>query len=528
VGTPEAGAGNDNNIHRSQALMRAGVARMSKLSATESAVAPAASEASVGSLVARSVGWVVLDRWGTRCISLAMLVVLGRLLVPADFGLVSLASLYVSFVGMFVEQGFARALIQRAELRQEHIDTAFWMAVGVGVVLTTATVVAAGWLAHAINLPDLAPVLRWLSLGLLFNAFSAIPAALLERSFDFKSLAIRRMASTLIGGIAAVIVALKGGGVWSLVVQVLTSWVVGIFVLWSASSWRPRANFSVPALRELWPVGSGILGIDILTFAGSEADRLVVGAFLGAEALGLYFMAMRIVTIMLEIFSSIFSGVAMSMFSRLQNDREQLRHWLYRLTRASSAVTVPCFALAAGVAPVALPLVIGPQWTSSVLIFQVLCLLGALNAVAWFDRTALVATGQARTAFLMALGQTILGLILVVGAAPLGVMAVAIAVVARQYLYMPVRVWTMKRAIGVRARTYVVQWLRPGIAALMLFVMIIAAQGLLPGFADHAVLVAIAVAIPACALYVAMMRWQDPELFRELISAVPAIWRGIR
>ncbi|HEU4485755.1 MAG TPA: oligosaccharide flippase family protein, partial [Povalibacter sp.] len=282
------------------------------------------------------------------------------------------------------------------------------------------------------------------------------------------------------------------------------------------------------ALRELWPVGSGILGIDILTFAGSEADRLVVGAFLGAEALGLYFMAMRIVTIMLEIFSSIFSGVAMSMFSRLQNDREQLRHWLYRLTRASSAVTVPCFALAAGVAPVALPLVIGPQWTSSVLIFQVLCLLGALNAVAWFDRTALVATGQARTAFLMALGQTILGLILVVGAAPLGVMAVAIAVVARQYLYMPVRVWTMKRAIGVRARTYVVQWLRPGIAALMLFVMIIAAQGLLPGFADHAVLVAIAVAIPACALYVAMMRWQDPELFRELISAVPAIWRGIR
>lgn len=501
---------------------------MSKNPSAESVVAPVASAASVSSLVARSVGWVVLDRWGTRCISLAMLIVLGRLLVPADFGLVSLASMYVSFVGMFVEQGFARALIQRSELRQEHVDTAFWTAVALGVLLTVATVLAAGWLAHAINLPDLAPVLRWLSLGLLFNAFSAIPAALLERGFNFKSLAIRRMASTLIGGIAAVVVALQGGGVWSLVVQVLTSWVVGIFVLWSATTWRPHLHFSVPALRDLWPVGIGILGIDIVTFAGLEADRLAVGAFLGAEALGLYFMAMRIVTIMLEIFSSIFSGVAMSMFSRLQNDREQLRHWLYRLTRASSAVTVPCFALAAGVAPVALPLVIGPQWTSSVLIFQVLCLLGAVNAVAWFDRTALVATGQARAAFLMVLGQTVLGLVLVITAAPFGVMAVAIAVVARQYLYMPVRVWTMKRAIGVRVRTYVGQWLRPGIVALMLFAIIIAAQGMLNGFADHPVLVAIAVAIPACALYVAMMRWQDPKLFQELSSAVPAIWRGIR
>lgn len=501
---------------------------MSSLPPSADPAMAAAPAASVSSLAARSVGWVVLDRWGSRAISLVMLIVLGRLLVPADFGLVSLASMYVSFVGMFVEQGFARALIQRQDLRQEHIDTAFWMAVGVGLLLTALTMLAADWMAHAVNLPDLAPVLRWLSLGLLFNAFSATPAALLERNFDFKSLAVRRISSTLLGGAVAVVVALNGGGVWSLVVQVLVGWLVGIFALWSAASWRPRLGFSGKALRDLWPVGIGILGIDVLTFAGSETDRLIVGAFLGAEALGLYFMAMRIVTIMLEIFASIFSGVSMSMFSRLQHDHGQLRFWLYRLTRASSAVTVPCFALAAGLAPVLLPLVIGPQWQASVLIFQVLCLLGALNAVAWFDRTALVATGHSRSAFMLALGQSVLGLILVVAAAPFGVMAIALAVVARQYLYMPVRVWTMKRAIGVRPRTYIAQWLRPGAAALLLFAAVIAMRWLTPGLVAHPIIDVIVAALPACLIYAAVMRWRDPELFQELLAAVPTVWRGIR
>jgi PST family polysaccharide transporter len=373
---------------------------------------------SLGKLAARSMGWVVADKWGTRFTSLLILVVLGRLLSPADFGLVALASMFITFAGIFVEQGFGKALVQRQELQPEHIDAAFWTALGVAAVVTLATVLVAGPIAQAANLPALAPVLRWLALGLVFNALSSTPSALLERSFGFKSLAIRRLCSTFAGGVAAIGVALAGGGVWSLVAQTLVGAVAGLVALWAATQWRPRAQFRMSALRQLWPVGFGVLGIEILSFIGSQSDRLIVGAFLGTRALGLYFMAMRIVAIMVEVFASIFSAVSLTMFSRLQQDEVRLREWLYRLTAASSALTLPCFALAAALAPVAVPFVIGAQWSASVTIFQILTLLGAVNSVAYFDRSVLLARGRARAAFLLTLGQSILGIVLVLVAAP--------------------------------------------------------------------------------------------------------------
>jgi PST family polysaccharide transporter len=473
------------------------------------------SQESLGKVAARSMRWIVIDKWGTRVASLLTLVVLGRLLVPADFGLVALASMFVSFANIFVDQGFGKALIQRRELRPEHIDTAFWAAVAVAVVLTVVTVLAAPLIARSVALPELSPVLRWMAVGLLFNALSGTPAALLERSFKFKSLAIRRLASTVTGCIAGVAVAFKGGGVWSLVVQSLVGAVVGLLMLWAATEWRPGRGFHVTALHELWPVGFGVLGIELLGFFGGQADRLLVGAFLGAQALGWYFMAMRIVTIMVEIFSSIFSTVSLTMFSRLQDDRDRLREWLYRLTGASSAVTIPCFALAAVLAPVLLPFILGSQWTASVVLFQVLSFLGAINAVASFDRSVLLATGRAKDAFLLTFGQSVLGIVLIAVAVPYGVFAVAIAVVARQYCYWPVRLVVLRRAIGIRPWTYLAQWLRPFAASLVMFAVIYGTVWLWPVLMSSPLLYLPGAALIGGVVYLAVLRAIDPRVFLD-------------
>lgn len=481
---------------------------------------------SLGTLAARSLGWVVIDKWGTRVASLLTLVVLGRLLAPTDFGLVALASMFITFAGIFVEQGFGKALIQRPELRPEHIDTAFWTALAVAIVLTIATMLAAVPLAAAVNSPALAPVLRWLAPGLLINALSATPSALLERSFGFKSLALRRLASTLAGGIAAVTVAFAGGGVWSLVAQTLVGAVAGLVTLWAATQWRPRGQFSFLALQELWPVGFGVLGIEVLGFIGGQADRLLVGAFLGTRALGLYFMAMRIVSIMVEIFASIFSAVSMTMFSRLQHDHARLRDWLYRLTGASSAVTLPCFALAAALAPIGLPFVMGSQWTASVTIFQVLSLLGAINSVAYFDRSVLLATGRARDAFLLTLGQSVLGVALILVAAPYGVLAIAVAVVARQYVYWPIRLAVLRRAVAIKPRAYLAQWLRPCVAALLMFAVIYGTTWRWPVLMSIPILFMAAAALIGGGIYLVVLRLLDPKVFVDVRGAFESLRRA--
>src|SRR5690606_37652096 len=126
----------------------------------------------LGRTAVRSVGWVVVDRWGTRIASLLTIVVLGRLLAPHDFGLVALAAMFMSFATIFVEQGFGKALIQKRVLREEHTQSAFWASFATAIVLTLSVILVAPLVASATGTPELAAVLRWMSIGLIVNALT--------------------------------------------------------------------------------------------------------------------------------------------------------------------------------------------------------------------------------------------------------------------------------------------------------------------------------------------------------------------
>jgi O-antigen/teichoic acid export membrane protein len=269
--------------------------------------------------------------------------------------------------------------------------------------------------------------------------------------------------------------------VWALVAQTLVAAVAGLITLWLATTWRPRLQFSRASLRTLWAIGGSIMGMELIGLVNSQADRLLIGAFLSAEALGYYYLGMRVVSIMVELFSSVFSGVALTTFSRLQSDRPRMLAWFYKLTSLSSSFAIPFFALAAITAPVVIPLVFGPQWEGSVTIFRILCFLGALNAVAYFDRSALLAVGRAKSALLLTLGQSVLGVVLVVIALPAGVVAVAVAVALRQYLYWPVRLITLKRNVGVHPGKYWAQWFRPFLVSVVVIAVSLGISALLPG-----------------------------------------------
>jgi O-antigen/teichoic acid export membrane protein len=476
-----------------------------------------------GRSAVRSIVWIALDRWGTRLASLITLIVLARLLAPADFGVVALASTFVTFIGIFVDYGFSKAVVQRKDLGKAHLDSAFWFSVAVGLLLFVTTLFVAPVFAAAMSAPDVTPVLRWMAIAIAINALSATPAALLERDLKFKPLAIRRVLGTIAGGIAGVTLAFLGGGIWSLVAQILVAAGVSLVALWVATSWRPGFGASRSALRDLMPVGTGVLGIELVGFLNAQADRLLIGAFLTTEALGYYFMAVRVLQIISELFSSVFSAMALPAFSRMQDDPERMRTWLYRFTGTSSAVMLPVFAVSALAAPVLLPFVLGPQWQPSAVLFQVLTLLGAITVVAYFDRSVLLALGKARTAFLLTLGQCLVSLVLVFAAVPHGTLAVAIAVVVRQYAYWPVRIFVLKKNVGVSVGTYLLQWLRPFLACCLAVVAILAALRQWPALGSSVAAYLTTSIVGGGALCVAMVFLFQPQLLAQVRSVIGAV-----
>jgi O-antigen/teichoic acid export membrane protein len=475
----------------------------------------------------RSVLWIAVDKWGTRLTSLLTLIVLARLLAPADFGIVALASTFVAFASIFVDYGFSKALIQRRDLEPEHMDAAFWVTCVLGIALFVTTLAVAPLFAALMKTQELTAVLRWTAVALLINAISGTPAALLERSLKFKQLAGRRVASTFAGGAVGISVAMLGGGVWSLVAQNIVGAVVACATLWWASDWRPRFTFRMTSLRDLLPVGMGVLGIEIIGFLNAQADRLLIGFFMTPQALGYYFMGVRILQIIGELFSSVFSAMSLPAFSRMQDDHDRLRSWLYRFTRLSSMITLPVFFLAALLAPVAIPWVLGSQWHESVPIFQVLTFVGALTAIAYYDRTALLALGRTRTAFLLTLGQSVLGVLFISVALPFGILAVAIAVVARQYLYWPVRIMVLRNAIAIRPSTYLGQWFRPFLACAAMAGAVYACHALWPGLPESPVLFIVVTTLIGVTVYGLALSRLQPDALTELRTTVQTL-RGAK
>jgi O-antigen/teichoic acid export membrane protein len=269
--------------------------------------------------------WSSLECVGGNVIGGVFFLILVRLLTPEIFGLMAAAAVFLAAADILMEQGLGKAVIQREHIRPDHLDTAFWAQVGIGILVCALGVVAAPSLAALYRRPELVPVIRVILLVIPLSALSAMQEALLLRSLNFKTTAKRRLCADLAGGFTAVALAVAGYGVWALVAQKVVEQAAGVILLWSSSAWRPGFAVTWTALRELTEFSIHLFfqrGLDVVK---RRADQFLIGVYLGPAALGLYAMAVRAVTIVIELFVRTFAKFSLPLFARLQTADDALK-----------------------------------------------------------------------------------------------------------------------------------------------------------------------------------------------------------
>ena len=407
----------------------------------------------------QSIGWIVFERWTSRLLGLVVIAVLTRLLAPEDFGLVAMATVVTAILQVFVEAGFVTVLVQKRDLSPKDSSTAFWTSLGLSVVLYSALFFSAPLIAELFGESELTNVLRVMGLGLPISSLAQVPAALLERSFGFRSLAIRQVIGALCGTAVALPVAFTGGGVWALVAQTLVTSTASVVVLWSATRWRPKLEYSIASLKSMGSMGARVMGIGLLDALQQNIDKLIVGAFFSAQDLGYYYLAQRIGTILIELVTTVMSRVTLTTFSRVQDDLPRLNRIFLQMTFASSAIGVPIFGLVAVLAAQIVPFAFGPGWDETVPLMWILAGGWAFGAVMYFDRNAFLAIGKANVALWVAALQNIVGVALVFAFIPFGVFGVAFSRWSRIATW-PVRIWALRRLIGLPVWKYLAQVFR--------------------------------------------------------------------
>jgi PST family polysaccharide transporter len=421
---------------------------------------------------AKGIVWSAAQRYGERAISFLVLLILARLLTPATFGLVAMASVFIAFAQIFIDQGFGDAVVQALQIDQSLLNTAFWTNLITGILIMLLSVILSDVIADFYDEALLGPLIRWLSISFVFSALSSVQEALLRRRLDFKKLAIRSLIATIGSGLIAVCMAEFGAGVWSLVVKTVLYTFIGVLTLWGISPWRPGFSFSWECFQKLYSYGISIVGAQFVDFFNRRADDLLIGFFLGATMLGYYSLAYSLLVTVTEILIVVPNAVVFPAFSRIRQDGALLRSSVYEATQIISIITIPFFACIIILAPELIQLLYGPQWTQSIAVVQVLMLVGIVHSAFFFFGSLLKAVGKPQWRFAMLSATAVLNVIGFVITVRWGIVAVAISYVCVGYLVAPFYLELVRRATDLSIKVYLKQYLPAMVCTLLMSLVV--------------------------------------------------------
>jgi PST family polysaccharide transporter len=373
------------------------------------------------------------------------MMVLSRLLLPRDFGLVAMVTAVTGFLALFRDFGLSTASVQRTEVTEAQISTLFWINLAVGVILALGCAAIAPVLVSFYREPRLFQITLALAAGFLLNGAAVQHRALLQRRMLFGALALIDTLALVLAITIAVLMALAGGGYWAVVAMTVVPQIVSAVGVWISARWVPG-----PPVREsdVWPLlkfgGTLTLNSLVVNFA-YNTDKILLGRFWGADALGIYSRAYQLVNLPIDGLNSAISQVALPALARVQHDAERLRRHFLQGYGVFLALLVPLTIACGLFASDIVRVFLGAKWSEAAPVFMRLAptmlVLALINPMSWL----MLATGRTTRSLMIALviaPTVIFGYSIGLRGGPLGV---ATGFSAAMVLLLPVVVlWARK------------------------------------------------------------------------------------
>lgn len=347
------------------------------------------------STVIKSLAWKYLERLGTQGVSFVVSILLARILMPEDFGLIALLLVFVSLATVFIQTGFNTSLVQKKNADNLDFSTVLYTSLCIAFVFYAFLFFAAPFIDEFFNAQTkLVPLVRVLGLMFPLGAINSVQGAYVSRNMMFKKLFYRSIGAVIPSGLLGIIMAYMGYGVWALVVQHLSNALLVCIIMWFTVKWRPQFIFSFERLRGLWGYGWKILCSALLDSAYDSLRNLVIGKMFSPADLGFYNRGNQFPNLIITNLNNSIQSVLLPSLSTFQDDRAKLK------TMARRSIVTSCFLilpLMAGLAAVAKPLtlvILGEKWLPAVPFIQICCFSYAFWPIHTTNLTAINSVGR--------------------------------------------------------------------------------------------------------------------------------------
>lgn len=343
--------------------------------------------------------WAASEKLASMGLQFLTNLILARLLVPSDFGCIGMLAIFIAVSQTIVDGGFGSALIQKKKPTQLDYSTIFYWNLFFSMGLYAILFVWAPFIALFYEMPVLTDVLRLLGGILIINALGVVQINRLRKQLAFRLIAIINIVSYLVAAIVAVLMAINGAGVWSLVILQLLYSLFSVMLFWVYTRWYPSLCFSWESLQGLFRYGGFLLFANILQEICKNLQGLIIGRKFSSSELGLYTQAKKLGDVTYYTLPNIIVQVMFPVFSQMQSDLDALRNVLRLNARIISFIVFPLMILFMLTASFIINFLYGEKWIASASYFQILCVGGLFVCLQNINYYAIAALGKSKLLF---------------------------------------------------------------------------------------------------------------------------------
>ncbi|WP_017495379.1 lipopolysaccharide biosynthesis protein [Flavobacterium sp. WG21] len=383
-------------------------------------------DTSLKSTAIKGVVWSAVDKFAIQFGQFIVGIVLARILLPEDFGVIGMLTIFIALSQTFVESGLGTGLIQRQNRTHIDFSTVFVFNLAVSVFFYALLFFSAPYIASFFNQPKLIDLLRVLGLILILNAFAVVQRTKLTIAIDFKSLAKSNVIGMIAGGVCGVTAAISGYGVWALVIQMLVGTFSTSLSLWFLGNWTPSVVFSKKSFTSLFGYGSKLLMAGLYAQILNNTYNICLGKFYAPASLGHYTRAKSFADLSAGIIVSIVQQATFPVLATVQNDRERLVSIYSRMIRMSAFFIIPLMTLIALLAKPIVIVLLTEKWISLIPLLQWMVFARIFLPMSAINMNLLNAVGRSDLYLKVDLSKLPLTILAMIITIPLGVKAIII------------------------------------------------------------------------------------------------------
>lgn len=352
------------------------------------------------------VKWTSVSTVITTILQLLQLAILGRLLDPSSFGLMSLVLIVIGFSQAFLDMGISNAIIHKQEISKNQLSTLYWVNVFSGFLLFICICFLSPFISSFYEKQELTKLIMTAALAFLIQPFGQQFMVLWQKEMRFKEIAKVAIINKSISLLVSVYFAYRGYGAYALVYGVLSGMVSQTiqFMYLGLKEYKPLFVFDLRDIKEFLSFGVYQLGEKIVNYFNSQLDILFIGKLLGIESLGVYTIAKQLIMRQTQIVNPIITKVTFPTMAKIQDDIPRLKNIYLKTINYLSSINFPIYAFIFIMAPYLIPIIFGDKWEESIRILQVLAIFGAIRSTGNPIGSLLLARGKANWGFYWNLG----------------------------------------------------------------------------------------------------------------------------